>query len=216
MAAALAALALPAVASAAVLYDQTVGAAGGTVPSSAHSTPAPGDSAAADDFIVPPGAIWFLSSVDVEGQAASPQAANAVLFTDAGARPGTEFFRQGGIPFPSGSAQSLSLSGVPPLPPGHYWISVYTTSSSSGWSWRRQSAAFAFPAVWENPLNGEGTGCLTFTPLTQCGFTAADGTDLVFRLDGEATAIVKRRKCTHRRHKRATSAQVRRCRRKKH
>jgi hypothetical protein len=207
-----AALALPAAASATVLYDQTTGTPGGTV-TSAHHTPSAGiDADAADDFIVPAGVIWNLGSVDVKGEAPSVvQTGNAVLFADAGGHPGTELFRQSGVPFPGGLVEDLPLTGVPPLPPGHYWISVYTTWSISPWNWRRQSPTYGFPAVWENPANGAGTGCTTFQPLTQCGFAPTQGTDLQFRLNGDAIPIVQRRKCKRRHRHHAAAARKKRC-----
>jgi hypothetical protein len=217
LAAAIAALlALPAAASAAVLYDQTTGTPEGTVPSAHRSPPAPSDADAADDFIVPPGFLWTLSSVDVKGDAPSVvQTGNATLFADAGGRPGTELFRQGGIPFPGGLVENLPLSGAPPLPPGHYWLSIYTTWSISPWDWRRQSPAYGYPAVWENPPNGDGTGCTTFQPLAQCGYAASRGTDLQFRLNGDATPILQRRKCKRRHRHQAAAAKKKRCKRRR-
>jgi hypothetical protein len=214
-AAVVALLALPAAASADLLYDQSTGTPGGTVKSSHHAPLGSADADAADDFIVPPGLIWQLSSVDVRGSALNPTTATVVLFADGGGRPGTELFRQGGIPFPPGFAENLPLSGVAQLPPGHYWLSVYTAWSSSPWSWGRQSPAYAFPAVWENTLNGDGTGCTGFRPLSQCGYAESQGADLIFRLNGTAIVIAPRRKCKRRRHRQAASAKKRHCRKRR-
>jgi hypothetical protein len=204
-------LALPATASADLLYDQSTGTPGGTVTSSHHATLGSADADAADDFIVPAGLIWHLGSVDVKGSAVNPSTATVVLSADGGGRPGTVLFSQSGIPFPPGFAENLPLAGAPPLPAGHYWLSVYTAWSSSPWSWGRQSPAYAFPAVWENPLNGEATGCTNFRPLTQCGYPQSQGTDLIFRLNGTATRVVQRRKCKRRRHRHAAAAKKRHC-----
>lgn len=211
-------LALPAAASADVLYDQTTGTHGLIVPSSHFVTGEPHDADAADDFVVPPGVLWNLTSVDVQGQAPSAQTGNVVLFADAAGLPGAELFRQGGIPFAVGSSQNLPLSGVPPLPPGHYWLSVYTTWTGSSWIWRLQSPTTGYPAVWENPPNGDGTGCVTFKALDQCNFTPSNGTDLVFRLTGTATPLATRRQLQQRRrckrsrqHHHALSASKRHC-----
>ncbi len=208
-------LTVPAAASADVLYDQTSGAPGGIVMSSHHATLGSTDADAADDFPVPPGLIWRLSSIDVQGSMPSATSATAVIFADAAGLPGAELFRQSGIAFPSGPAQSMSLSGVPPLPPGNYWLSVYTLWSSDPWGWQRQSPTYGYSAVWENALNGEGTGCTSFRALTQCGRSSASATDLVFRLDGTATPIAQRRKCTRRRHHHATVAKQKRCKRRR-
>ena len=212
-------LAIPAATRADVLYDQTTGVPGQTVPSSLGGTPASSEAAAADDFIVPPRLIWELSSVDVGGQASSTQTAHVIILADGGGLPGVELFREDGIPLPTGFTQGLPLPGAPPLPPGHYWLSVYSTSSGGGWSWRRQSPTTGYPAVWGSPLNGARSGCTTFRPLPECGFGAAEGTDLVFRLNGAAVTIAKRRRARCKRRRahphQAVDAKRKRCKKRR-
>jgi hypothetical protein len=193
-------LLLPAGAGAAVLYDQTTGTPGSAVQSAHHAgTPDPGDSDAADDFTVPPRVLFRITSVDVVGQELAPEPATVLLFADAGTRPGDLLFRQGGIPFPPGSAGNLLVTGTPPLPPGRYWLSVYTTYSAGAFDWRAQDPVSGMPAVWENPENGSLTGCAAFTALAQCGHT--NGNDLMFRINGDVLPVTHKRKCKRKRHR---------------
>ena len=204
-----------ATATAAVLYDQTGGTAGLPV-QSAHraAAPDPDDSDAADDFTVPPGVLWKITSVDVVGQQPAPEQASVLLFADAGTRPGLLLFRQGGIPFPPASTGNLIVTGTPPLPPGRYWLSAYSSYSAGPFDWRAQDPVAGMPAVWENPGNASLTGCTVFTPLAQCGHTS--GNDLMFRLNGEALPVAHRRKCKKKRHRATGSvAKKRRCRKRK-
>jgi hypothetical protein len=204
----------PAAAPAAVLYDQTSGAAGSPVQSAHHAvTQDPDDSDAADDFTVPPGVLWKITSVDVVGQEPAPEHASVLLFADGGTRPGVLLFRQSGIPFPPASTGNLVVTGTPPLPRGHYWLSAYTSYSAGAFDWRAQDPVAGMSAVWENPGNGSLTGCTTFMPFAQCGHS--NGNDLQFRINGDAFPATHKKKCKKKRHRRAAAAKKKRCKKRK-
>jgi hypothetical protein len=206
-------MALPVTAMGAVLYDQTTGTAGPPVQSGHRAaSPDPGDSDAADDFAVPPGVLWKITSVDVVGQEPAAEQASVLLFADGGSRPGALLYRQAAIPFPPGSTGNLVVTGTPPLPPGRYWLSVYTSYSAGPFDWRTQDPVSGMPAVWENGANGSLSGCTSFTPLALCGHTI--GNDLMFRLNGEALPVAKKRKCKTKRH-RAARAKRKRCKKRR-
>jgi hypothetical protein len=212
-------MACAASASAAVLYDQMGGTRGFPIQSSYHAGSAMGsDSQAADDFIVPAGVTWTITSVEVDGQESSTEPATVVLYGDGPTVPGPEIFRLGGIPFPSGPTGHLQVAGAPNLTPGHYWLSVFTTWTLNAFNWRRQSPTAGSEAVWENPTGGAG-GCSSFKPLTECGINDGQGTDMMFRLNGDAASVPlqqPRRKCKRHKHRRsAESAKKKRCKRRK-
>lgn len=121
---ALACLAAVQSASAAVLYDQTAGATGSSVPSQ-ESPDEPASTQAADDILVPAGEHWEVSEVQALGSRESPGPVsfNVFLYEEGSFGPGRELFAERGVSA-SGPSYSLPLRGAPILNPGTYWISV--------------------------------------------------------------------------------------------
>jgi hypothetical protein len=197
-------LVLPVNASAGVLYEQTGSPNAGCTSSSDFGIPnkvAQG----ADDFTVPAGATWQLSSVDVFGGGAltgSPTA--AVFLYGAGSLPGSQFFSQSGIPIAGFNDFSIPITGAPPLTAGTYWISVQITDPVQ-WAWCAEQAQFGAAAAWRNPGDGFSKGCITYTPLTSCGNL---GKSFLFRLnapDPVAPAPVTgatKKKCKNKKYRR--------------
>jgi hypothetical protein len=174
------------------------------LPSGSFSSPAAvshdysndaGDSQAADDFTVPVGQVWTVQGVDVVGATSDTgsHTAGVSLYATGGALPAGQLFAQTGIAIPdctTGQSCDFSapVSGAPQLLPGTYWLSVQTAGQSP-WYWavHPPDAIFGNPAVWQNPGNGFGAGCTSFTALAGCGIaTATDGKDLAFALNGTA------------------------------
>ncbi len=94
--AALAALAVPASASAEVLFNQIDETSPQSINSQDFSPPNDAfDAMAADDFVVPAGETWRLDSALVRGNntgAVPATSANVVVFADAGGVPGAQLF----------------------------------------------------------------------------------------------------------------------------
>lgn len=143
--AALGLLALPAGASAAVLYDQTSEASapsanpdGGTfAPSNQFS--ATDFDRTADDFVVPAGARWAISQINVTGAYSDtpPNQVNVFIYADASGKPGAEIFKQLAITPSNGPNYNVPLTGAPNLRAGHYWVTVQQVVGGNPgfWSW---------------------------------------------------------------------------------
>lgn len=150
------------------------------------------DTQAADDFSVPSGASWKISSVFVLGQASGLQSSsvNVFLYDSAGSTPGTEIYRELGIP-PIGAPNfALPLTNAPLLAPGTYWVSVQIADGhfppvmgTRRWGWTARTVQSGNHAVVRNPGGGfNGGACVDWT--TSCFF--GTDTDLLFFLDGIA------------------------------
>jgi hypothetical protein len=213
---------LPVEASGAVLYDQTGGPSTGSFSSSNFGV-ANQVSQGADDFTVPAGATWQISSVSVFGSGlltGSPTAA-VFLYPNAGSLPGAQLFSQSGIPISGVNNFTIPISSAPQLGPGTYWIGVRITDPVQ-WSWAAEGPQFGSIAVWRNPADGYGTGCTDFAALNSCFVTSSKS--FLFRLDAadtvppatppSTTTTTKKKKCKKKKHKRAASAKKRKC--KKH
>jgi hypothetical protein len=154
--AALGLLALPAGASAAVLYDQTSGASapsaapdGGTfAPSNQFS--ATDFDRTADDFFVPAGANWSISQINVTGAYSDtpPNQVNVFIYADASGKPGAEIFKQLGVTPTNGPNYEVPLTGAPNLTGGHYWVTVQqvTDQTAGFWSWGTRTILTGSPA----------------------------------------------------------------------
>ena len=153
------------------------------------------DNQAADDFTIPDGLAYVVQSVSVVGKdslGTGTDTANVTLYEDVGV-PGQPLFSQAGIPAATCSVNNTcnftaTLTGAPLLGPGTYWISVQS-SGPFRWRWAATppGAPLGAAALWQNPGDGLTTGCNTWRTLLQCTWTAAtDGTDLIYRLDGDA------------------------------
>jgi hypothetical protein len=150
------------------------------------------DTQAADDFTVPSGTSWTISSVFVLGQASGLQSssANVFLYDSAGSTPGTEIYRELSIP-PIGAPNfALPLTNAPLLAPGTYWVSVQIadghfppTMGNRRWAWTARTVQSGNHAVVRNPGGGFNGG--TCTDWTTSCFFGTD-TDLLFFLDGIA------------------------------
>lgn len=69
------------------------------------------------------------------------------------------------------------------LKPGSYWVSVQANMNftSGGWAWNTNNTVRGYASQWENPSDGYGTGCTTYTTTTTC-FSAGEGGDFSFAL----------------------------------
>ena len=159
------------------------------------------DSLAADDFFVPAGQRWTISSVQVDGEyqggggcsstAGPAQAVNVLFYSSTGTVPASEVGGSRNVVPAGGLASpdfSVSFPGVT-LSPGHYWVAVQAVQSctSNGrWSWRERGVQTHQRFAWMNPGNGFASGCTTWRPSQECD---AVSPDLMFRLFGSASPL---------------------------
>jgi N-acetylneuraminic acid mutarotase len=172
----------------AVLYDQMDNDTGNAITSQDFETGNDAlDSQLADDFVVPsPG--WTITSVDVAGQSSGPAASYHVFFyANAGGLPGALVESRLNQTFTGSSSVSITLSPAVSLPPGAYWLAVQARQDlvpNGQWWWEERSVASGMPGVWENPGDGFGTGCTTWTVKATCFGGTSAGPDQMFRLNG--------------------------------
>jgi hypothetical protein len=169
-----------------VLYEQMHGANSGNITSMDFAATDNLDAQGADDFNVPPGFPWSITSVDVSGSGVSGDTVSVLIYGDALALPGALAFEQGGIPLPVSPTPNIPVTGLA-LDPGNYWISVQARGSNQ-WSWSAfNPPAAGDPAVWRNPANGYGYGCTSYQPLSSC-LPGAVSSDFSFRLNGNVAS----------------------------
>ena len=148
------------------------------------------DDQAADDFIVPSGSTWKVTEVDVTGccSGTATITENVYFYKDKNGAPG-KLVRHGSFINLSGTGNpsfAISLGKGVKLKAGHYWVSVVVNCDAAdgcGWGWGERSAITNDPALWQNPGNGHGTGCTTWTILATCLGNAYAG-DFMFELQG--------------------------------
>ena len=90
----------------------------------------------------------------------------------------------------SGSGAFLvDVSGCGVKIPGgkHRWVSAYVNMAfnvGGEWYWRTNINKVGKPSVWENPKNGFGTGCTTWTATQVCIPYTGVGPDFAFAILG--------------------------------
>jgi hypothetical protein len=204
--------AFPASAGAAVLYDNT-GATNAAWTSTDFPTGMDNlDGQGADDFTVPPGLPWHVTSVETFAGTAS-DTMGVYVYADGGTIPGAEVFHQTGIPIPVANLQTFPVSGLL-LQPGGYWISLQA-SGAQAWAWSSQTPVRGDQAVYRN---NSIPACTTYKPINACGFPTAS--DFYFRINGDVVAptstlpLAKKKKCKkHKKH--ASAAKKKKCKKKK-
>jgi hypothetical protein len=139
------------------------------------------DSQSADDFVVPKGQTWVVKQVAASGayfDGQGPATSENVFFyydnhgSPGASVPGSTFLNEAGSDF-AGSFNVLLPGKGLKLHRGRYWVSVQANMpyNLGWWGWFTQSlpkGQGGRPAVWQNPSNGYGTGCLAYTVETQC------------------------------------------------
>jgi hypothetical protein len=171
---------LPGTAGAAILFDQI----DPTPPESTSSQDFEAvfdtsDTLGADDFVVPPGEVWQLSTALLDGfkvGATSTSTFNVHLYANAGALPGAEVF-SASVQASQASAypdRTLLLDGAPVLPAGTWWFAPQARldgvnpGDPQQWFWSESDTGAGSIAVWRNPGDAFGTDCTEFTPRPEC------------------------------------------------
>ena len=185
-----------------VLWDQ-IGTAEGTAAASQNFTDPGGsfdefDSRAADDFQIPGALGWNINMVRVIGLFQSGpgpvESVNVFFFTDDGGLPGSvipscEYFN---IPQENPFDPNFIIDLPEPctLTPGIYWVSVQVNlqfNPNGQWFWMSITEEVLSQFAWENPEDGFGDGCPSWTPGIDC--ISSVGPDLSFQLIGEPFSV---------------------------
>lgn len=146
---------------------------------------------AADDFTVPSGRRWTVSSVRVHQEGAPAPSFNVRFYAD---DPASE---TEGLPYP-GVALALRSHLIPGnegmvvlglgtpvvLGAGHYWVSVQANTDGASWRWLNRSESIGTPGVWRGGAGGCASGAPWKHYMSDCTMTGAGGPDLLFRLEG--------------------------------
>ncbi|MDO9577372.1 MAG: FlgD immunoglobulin-like domain containing protein, partial [Candidatus Cloacimonadales bacterium] len=151
------------------------------------------DAEGADDFVVPTGATWTISEVDVLGtySVAGPcDLANVRIYANNAGIPGTLLFEYLNVPAtPSVEGNLFCVIPNTTLTAGTYWMSVqgrmdYATGGQ--WYWSRQSPpTIGYEFQWQNP--GGGFGGLTSWGAGSIQWPGQTCYDLSFVIYGIAT-----------------------------
>ena len=193
-------LALPAAASAEVLYDQLSGASpvpladGGARNFSPSNEFSPANfDRTADDFSVPAGNTWKIEQIDVTG-AFNPDPPGAVvnvyLYEDAAGKPGAEIFSQRDITATGGPNYTVPVTNVPALTAGTYWVTVqHQVGSGAYWTWGTHPTQTGSLAhfISATPLPPPCDTVFVWQPRRACWTgpgPAASDPDQAFRLSG--------------------------------
>ena len=154
------------------------------------------DSEGADDFVVPDGVNWAVTSVTANGvyfNGTGPAAAvNLTIFADNAGAPGAaECAYPLQTPADSAGVFIFTLPTTCYLAPGTYWIDVQARldfAAGGEWGWESRTVQSTAAALWKNPGDGLGTGCTTFSPMLTC-ITAGGGPDFMFSLTGQTVIV---------------------------
>jgi hypothetical protein len=182
---------------AAVLYDQNDNDSGSNVTSqNFESIYDAYDTQSADDFTVPAGVKWKLTEVDVTGaySVAGPVSSMHVTIYMASKKGQpkkvvADFPEVFGTDNGTGSFE-LPLPSKVTLKPGTYWVSVQANMDfdvGGQWFWQNRSVVSGMGALWQNPGDGFGTGCVSYADESACLGTGVG--DKMFTLRGKVKVI---------------------------
>jgi hypothetical protein len=163
------------------------------------------DSELADDFEVPAGAAWTISSVRFLLSATMVQTFNSTIsvafYSDQtvgpnrlpGAAVCTRTNQPISAAFPNTASvtTTIALTSACVLPAGRYWLGLqvdaaFGTAGQFFWT-GAQSGGFS-NAAWRNPGDGFGSGCTSFAPAATC-LNNASAAHFVFELLGSSSAV---------------------------
>jgi hypothetical protein len=179
--------------SAVTLYDQTARDSGISIVSqNFESTFDAYDCQAADDFVVPDGAKWRVTEIDILGTtfngSGKADSENLLIYKNKRSKPGKVVAEYDGIVGAEVNGSFfIGLGRGVRLKPGHYWLSFQANESfnlQGEWGWEASEDVVGLPSLWRNPGDGFETGCTDWTTETEC---IPDGQgDQMFALKGLA------------------------------
>lgn len=142
------------------------------------------DAEGADDFVVTWADGWNIEQIGAiagywggTGPAAS---INLALYSDGSGMPGSAICTYMNNPYTDDGANNflMDVSGSPCyLPAGTYWVSLqgnldFAVGGQFGWG--TETVQTGAEGVWQNPGDGFGNGCTSWTPRSGCGYTELD------------------------------------------
>jgi uncharacterized repeat protein (TIGR01451 family) len=173
-----------------VIYDQTSNPSG--ILGSQNFTDAPQYTCrAADDFVVPAGQSWTISSARMPGSyyggIGPADSFNVTIFADDATFPGAVLYDFPALPYTTDAGATTFQIDFPSaidLPAGTYWLAVQANMNLAGgtWTWVGSLTPVDSGCVWENPLDGFGLGATTFQRVTDV--VPSNPPDLSFQLLG--------------------------------
>jgi len=86
----------------------------------------------------------------------------------------------------------LTLAPACVLPAGTYWLVMQSNqdvNTAGQHFWSNRNAASNNPAMWQNPGDGFGTGCTSWTDFITCGVGGGVAADLLFSLEGTVLPV---------------------------
>lgn len=173
-----------------VLYDQNNNDAGtGVTSQNFEASFDIYDNSGADDFVATGGG-WKIKQVTVTGvyyNGYGPAVSETVsVYKDAGGLPGALIKAKTKVGADTAGSFVIKLgkTGIKTGGAGTRWLGVVVNmdfSAGGQWGWETRSVQSGNGAAWQNPGNGFGSGCVTWTNLMTClGY----GPDFMFKLKG--------------------------------
>src|SRR5262245_35524345 len=151
------------------------------------------DGEAADDFVVPAGQNWTVTTLDVQGEysvSGGPAVTFNVAFYANGANlPGAAIASRSAQAYVNTSGDfAITFTQAVTLSPGTYWVGVQSNQdlANGQWFWDNRTVTSNQGAAWRNAGNGFGTGCTGFGRKTTC-LGGQNGPDQLFKLTGYST-----------------------------
>src|SRR5437764_8196050 len=151
----------------------------------------------ADDFTVPAGATWSVTSIDAQGtyfNGPGPATSwNVYIYNNASCLPSTVVYSILNTTVTVvGTTFTVNLVPAAVLPPGQYFVEIQanmTFGTQGEWGWTDRTLQCLCPAAWQNPGGGFGV-CPTWAPKLATCVPGASGPDQVYRLNGTTTGGV--------------------------
>src|SRR5437667_1457208 len=169
-----------------VLYDQYDNDLNNGIVSANRTDNSSLSAEAADNFVVPGGATWTVTEVDIRSPAGftAPTSFAVTFYLDNGSGfPGTQVYTANGLAVTGNPDYIITLTVPAVLASGTYWVSAVGTISGTNWFWEGRSVTNnTFSTAWRNPGGGYGTSCTDWGRLTTC--IGINWPDQMFRIVG--------------------------------
>src|SRR5579885_729802 len=170
-----------------VLYDQYDSPANSTTLSATLADAFTFSGDLADDFVVPDGETWSITSIDADGAYSNGSEPatdwNVFIYADNGGLPGQQVYSALNVPATQlGTTFTINLQPSAVLASGRYWLEVQANMLQGRWGWTDRIVQSGNTAASQNSGGAWGV-CATWTRKIACIPTAA-GPDQVFRIRG--------------------------------
>ena len=148
----------------------------------------------ADDFVIPTGGNWDVTSVTVRGfrngTGPTMDSMTVYIYDDASGLPGTTLYNEtimlgaGGVPVPQGDTAITITIPTQAMTAGTYWVSVYGYApSDSRWNWLGSTASQDGNGALIDTDNFFGAGATSWTDVS----TLVTDPDFTFMIGGTGT-----------------------------